>query len=173
MVCLPPCRVNVILCEKACANTLQRRHPLTQEFPWFSFWHQQVFGMSKTKAQQVFDWKMLWKYIYFWNLPFTYYSTAQPKIIFCFPLYKAQQQWQKKASYLWIMSQAFCLLLPQTSISGFREVFPSCPFSTACASPPCFLALWRSFLNHNRPQNSLFNLEVPLSAASPCCSCET
>lgn len=41
-------------------------------------------------------------YIYI-NLPFTYYSNAQPKIIFCFPLYKAHQQWQKIVSYLWIM----------------------------------------------------------------------
>lgn len=31
--------------------------------------------------------------VYVYKITFAYYSTAQPKIVFCFPLYKAQQQW--------------------------------------------------------------------------------
>lgn len=136
----------------------------------FFFWHH---WDDRIKHSKFFDWKMLWKYKKIFNLPFTYYSTAQPKIVFCFPLYKAQQQWQKNSVVFvdQLSKPSVCSGLWQVSLGSGKCLHPAhSPLPVLphlapwlCGDPSPILC----------PRNSLFNLEVLLSAASPCCSCKT
>lgn len=134
-VCLPACRVNVILCDKACAVCAEETS-LHTDISLF-FWHP---WDDRTKIASFLTGRCYKSIKKIFSLPFTFYNIAQPKIIVCVPLYKAQQQWQKSFC-LWISS-------PSPMFAG-PSGKPLWVQGSVCILPIphclCSLALWRSF----------------------------
>lgn len=140
--------------------------------PLISLWHH--WG-DRTKAQQVFDWKMLWRCIYIYILKITFhllqYCPAKNRILFS--LMQGPTAITKNSELFvdHVSKTSVCCFLRQVSL-GSRKCFHPAHFPV----PVLYhLAPWLCGDPSPIPcsQNSLFNLEVPLSAASPCCSCET